>query len=57
MTKKLDVYEVDLADGVTVTMKLDRDKAESADPKKVRRVGADKRPANKAAATRTKSQG
>lgn len=54
MTKKLDVYEVDLADGVTVTMKLDRDKAEAADPKKVRRVGADKRPANKAAATRTK---
>jgi hypothetical protein len=54
---KLDIYEVELSDGVTVRMKLDRERAEKADPARVRRVNEAKRPQNKAATPRAKSQG
>ncbi|MEU2960376.1 hypothetical protein [Streptomyces albidoflavus] len=54
---RLEEYEVDIASGVTVTMKLSPDAAEKADPKRVRKVTRAKgrpvankarRPANKA---------
>lgn len=51
---KLEEYEVEIRDGITVTMKLDKEQAEKADKERVRRVGRDKAPQNKAAAPRTK---
>ena len=57
---RLEAYAVDIASGVTVTMKLSPDAAEKADPARVRKVTRAKgrtpankarRPVNKAAGT------
>ncbi|MGP4114663.1 hypothetical protein ACTWP5_27605 [Streptomyces sp. 4N509B] len=46
---QLSEYEVEIRDGIWVTMKLSREHAEQADPKRVRPVGGKARPtANKA---------